>query len=246
MNIALLLAAGNGTRAESRIPKQYHRANRKMMLRFVFDKLVELDRFDCILISAQDAWMPNIVKELADRKTTTPVAFCQQGATVQFSILNALTYYNNLIGIGSDDKVLLIEASRPFVSKQLIASCIDNCVDNTEGVVPVIPTEDAIIIAREIPCNIEKMLNTKRTFIPQMPQCYKVETYYNAHSRLTDREIGKITDPCQLAYATGLNLKLIPGEIGNKKIITYGDLYYFKHVNTPNRGINPPPIEIFQ
>ena len=70
MNYAILLSGGNGSRIDSKIPKQYIRCNGCMMVTRAFSTLAECDNIDGIIVVANRTYtMPSVWNKCVWNKT---------------------------------------------------------------------------------------------------------------------------------------------------------------------------------
>lgn len=127
---AIILAAGNGTRMKSHEPKQFMKLSGKRVVNYSIESLLpEVKRLIVTIPSIDDS--QNLPQ---DEK----IIYTQGGATRTQSIMNALKYVET-------PHVLIHDAARPFVTKDIIQSITSN-LTKFACVYPVMPVVNSIVI----------------------------------------------------------------------------------------------------
>jgi 2-C-methyl-D-erythritol 4-phosphate cytidylyltransferase len=225
MNIAIILSGGIGSRMGRNIPKQYIYIKGKSIIEYSLVKFAEAECIDAIVIAIADEWK-TFVKERLPR-TKKQILFSPAGETRQLSIFNALKVCSGLLKT-NEDMVIVHDAARPLVSKDLIDKCLSNC-QYCDGVLPVIPVKDTIYQSADGK-SISSLLPRKELFAGQAPEAFKFLKYYHLHTSLPNEEIARINGSTEIAYKGGLNIQLIDGEEMNFKITTGEDLSNFETI----------------
>ena len=130
MTTALVLSGGIGKRLISEVPKQYVTVGGKMIVIYTLEALCAHEKIDAVHVVAERAWWEPILTELP--KASKLKGFSLPGENRQLSILNGLRDMKDYMGDG--DIVLIHDAVRPCVSKELIGNTID-AVESGTGVV---------------------------------------------------------------------------------------------------------------
>ena len=125
MNIALILAAGSGTRMGLETPKQFVLVKDKPLLYYsvkIFESYPELDAIVLVTNKENISLVEEIVKEFNFKKVK---AIVEGGETRQDSVYNGL---NKIKEFASEDDVVLIhDAARPLVNHRIIFDNIKAC-----------------------------------------------------------------------------------------------------------------------
>ena len=122
--------------------------------------------------------------------------------------------------------MLVHDAARPMVSRQLLRRCIEACA-GADGAMPVLPMKDTVYYATESLDRVESLLNRDRVFAGQAPEAFLYGKYCDALFALSPEEVEATRGSTEPAIAAGMNICMIPGEEGNYKITTRADLDRF-------------------
>ena len=219
MNVAIILAAGNGTRLSNNIKKQFIKIHDKQLFLFSFDSFCSSNIDKILIVSSKEDI--NYVRSLvsSNEKFLDVIA---GGETRQQSVKNALDY---LKGILADDDVILIhDAARPLIKFPLINEVINKTIEY-DCCSLILPIKDTIISLSNN--NYESTLERDKLASVQTPQGFKFKIIYEAHLKAMH---SSATDDAQLVKNLGLNIHLIKGDEQNFKITTNEDLNYFEYI----------------
>lgn len=219
MNVAIILAAGNGTRLSNNIKKQFIKIHDKQLFLFSFDSFCSSNIDKILIVSSKEDI--NYVRSLvsSNEKFLDVIA---GGETRQQSVKNALDY---LKGILADDDVILIhDAARPLIKFPLINEVINKTIEY-DCCSLILPIKDTIISLSNN--NYESTLERDKLASVQTPQGFKFKIIYEAHQKAIH---SSATDDAQLVKNLGLNIHLIKGDEQNFKITTNEDLNYFEYI----------------
>ena len=219
MNVAIILAAGNGTRLSNNIKKQFIKIHDKQLFLFSFDSFCSSNIDKILIVSSKEDI--NYVRSLvsSNEKFLDVIA---GGKTRQQSVKNALDY---LKGILADDDVILIhDAARPLIKVPLINEVLNKTIQY-DCCSLILPIKDTIISLSNN--NYESTLERDKLASVQTPQGFKFKIIYEAHLKAMH---SSATDDAQLVKSLGLNIHLIKGDEQNFKITTNEDLNYFEYI----------------
>ena len=219
MNVAIILAAGNGTRLSNNIKKQFIKIHDKQLFLFSFDSFCSSNIDKILIVSSKEDI--NYVRSLvsSNEKFLDVIA---GGETRQHSVKNALDY---LKGILADDDVILIhDAARPLIKVPLINEVINKTIEY-DCCSLILPIKDTIISLSNN--NYESTLERDKLASVQTPQGFKFKIIYEAHLKAIH---SSATDDAQLVKKLGFNIHLIKGDEQNFKITTNEDLNYFEYI----------------
>ena len=219
MNVAIILAAGNGTRLSNNIKKQFIKIHDKQLFLFSFDSFCSSNIDKILIVSSKEDI--NYVRSLvsSNEKFLDVIA---GGETRQQSVKNALDY---LKGILADDDVILIhDAARPLIKVPLINEVLNKTIEY-DCCSLILPIKDTIISLSNN--NYESTLERDKLASVQTPQGFKFKIIYEAHLKAIH---SSATDDAQLVKNLGLNIHLIKGDEQNFKITTNEDLNYFEYI----------------
>ena len=227
MNIAIILSGGTGTRMGLSVPKQYIEIAGKPVIEYCLRTLLFHSGIDMVIIGIADEWLEYVKKSLKRVGSPTPVYYSKPGVTRQGSIINALKTAKER-GAKESDIVLIHDAARPLLTKQLVADCIEACKD-VDAVLPVIPVKDTTYLSKDGK-HIDSLLERKTLWNGQAPEAFRFGSYYEANMKLSEEELNRITGSTEVSYRAGLKCVLIPGDTNNFKITTPEDLSNFESI----------------
>ena len=219
MNVAIILAAGNGTRLSNNIKKQFIKVHDKQLFLFSFDSFCSSNIDKILIVSSKEDI--NYVRSLvsSNEKFLDVIA---GGETRQQSVKNALDY---LKGILADDDVILIhDAARPLIKVPLINEVLNKTIEY-DCCSLILPIKDTIISLSNN--NYESTLERDKLASVQTPQGFKFKIIYEAHLKAMH---SSASDDAQLVKKLGFNIHLIKGDEQNFKITTNEDLNYFEYI----------------
>lgn len=210
--VALIVAAGRGTRAGAEIPKQYRRLAGQTMLRracraFLGHPGVSAVR---VVIHADDR---RLYDEAVDGLSLPePVP---GGATRQESGRNGL---EALAGGDEPDIVLIHDAARPLVGPDTIDRVL-GALETGPAAIAAVPVTDTLkrAGADDIAADTVERTGLWRA---QTPQGFHFPAILEAHRAAAGQSL---TDDAAVAEAAGLPVKLVPGHEDNMKITTEAD-----------------------
>ena len=211
----IVVAAGKGTRMGSDLPKQYMSIAGKTILDttlYKFEKSNEIDEIILVVNKEELDFVQSEISEFYDKITHV----IPGGATRTESVFEGIKAVRNDCSV-----VLIHDGVRPFVSYNLISTCVENAYIH-KACIPVVDVVDTI---KEVTENgfVEKTLDRSKLKSVQTPQAFDYETikecYINA---LTENK--SFTDDASIAEYYGYKVKIIEGLPRNIKITTPLDL----------------------
>ena len=224
MNTALILAGGTGTRLGADVPKQYIEVNNRPIIAYCMDTFFDSDSVDAVWIVADASWQEYIHEQVEKQANKQKFyGFSQPGKNRQLSIWNGLNDMQEYAG--EEDLVIIHDAARPCLSKELLASCI-GAADAHDGVLPVLPMKDTVYYSDDGK-KISRLLSRSNVLAGQAPEVFRFGRYMEANRILFPEEIFKINGSTEPAVLAGMDIVTIPGDEKNYKITTQEDLNRF-------------------
>lgn len=226
MNAAIILSGGTGERMRQAngVPKQYIEVHGRSILEYCLRTFAESDSIDGIVVVANELWhnyIEAIFEKLGKRKF---LGFAQPGAARQLSIYSGLKKLEQVCP--DTDRVIVHDAVRPLVSLDLIKRCMDG-LDQAEGVMPVLTVKDTCYQSLDGE-KITSLLPRSQLFAGQAPEAFRFLPYLAAHRALSETELAAVSGSSEMAYKSGVEVRMIPGEERNFKITTPEDLVLFR------------------
>lgn len=231
MNIAIILAGGTGTRLGAKIPKQYIEIDGRPIICHCLSLFAEHEKIHGIQIIADEAWREFIQRKMrlepaSDEYEKKFKGFSKPGSNRQTSILQGLADIEACAD--EDTSVVIHDAVRPFVTKQLVSHCLEALVSH-EGAVPILPVKDTMYYSNDGK-RISSLLDRSCVFAGQAPEAFRFQRYYEANKSLLPNQILEINGSTEPAVIAGMDMALIPGDENNFKITTQEDLERFKSI----------------
>jgi 2-C-methyl-D-erythritol 4-phosphate cytidylyltransferase len=211
--IALIPAAGIGTRLGGDLPKQYLPIGARTMLEHAIDAMLadsRIDRVFVVVASADTQWQSLTVDD--DRVEFLPVG----GASRAESVRNGLIAI--AARVGDDDRVLVHDAARPCLTEQQLARLIDEVGDDDSGGLLAVPLGDTLKRGEDGRVGIT--LERAGLWCAQTPQLFRAASLRAALGGALE----DITDEAGAMERSGHAPRLVVGGAGNLKVTTAEDL----------------------
>ena len=224
MNIGLIIAGGVGARMQQAIPKQFMTVFDKPIIAYTMEKFENHPAIDVIAVVCLEGW-DNILASYAKQYNITKLKHIfPAGKVGQESIKNGIMglaeHYND------DDIVLIHDAIRPNLSKDVISECIAITKQYGNAIVCV-PCQEAMLETNDKICSESSYPrdNLKRT---QTPQGFKLGIIKNAHKKAAELGITNSIASCTLMIEVGEKVYFSTGSEKNIKLTTPEDIEIFK------------------
>ena len=225
MAVALILSGGTGTRMGMDMPKQYIKVGDKPIIGYCLDIFQDITEITSIVIVADPSWHEMLKEYIDENNIHKFMHFAEAGESRQHSILNGLKCIKQC-GVEENEFVIIHDAARPCVSKNIISTCI--CLLNQyDCSMPVISVKDTVYLSND-GMTISELLNRDRLFAGQAPEGCHLGSYLAINEALTDEELRMVRGTSAIAFEKGLTVGLFPGEESNYKITTKEDLEEFR------------------
>ncbi len=223
MNLALIVAAGKGTRMGAEGGKQFLPLMGKPVLAHTLAAFQQASSIDTIIVITAEENFGRCLS-LIDTYSITKAKAANGanrvvigGAERQDSVYNGL---KAVLEFGRADVVVIHDGARPLVTPRLIDEAIMNLVQ-CDGVVVGIPAKDTIKLVND--GFVVETPNRSKTWQVQTPQAFLFEPLLRAHEN-AGAEGFYGTDDSMLMERYGSKIKVIMGLEENIKITTPIDL----------------------
>ncbi len=225
MNVAIITAAGKGTRLKSNISKQFLNIYDKPILAHTISIFEKTSKVDAIYLSVPRDYLKACRQDIVEKYGFGKVKkLVIGGSNRQASVFNAISE------VPADTNIVLIhDGVRPLVTPDEIELTIDKLKkDNKKD-----PKVKGVILAAPAKETIKKIIddNTIETTVPrdivwhaQTPQTFFYKEIMDAHTKAAKEEfIG--TDDSSLIERMGWKVNVVRGRHENIKITTPIDLF---------------------
>ena len=209
----IIVAGGKGLRMGGDIPKQFVPVKGKPVLMRTLEAFYAYDeQMELILVlpvNQQDYWKHLCV----EYGFTVPHRIASGGVTRFHSVKNGLALIE-----GEDGLVGVHDGVRPFVAREVIASCYDAAVEK-EAVIPVTEVVETLRLltgeeeSKTVPRSAYRLVQT--------PQVFTVSLLKQAYEKAYTPDF---TDDASVVEAWGHAVYLVPGNRENIKLTTPFDL----------------------
>ena len=224
MNIALLTAAGSGTRMHQDIPKQFIHVENKPIIIYTLEAFQNHPSIDAIIVVCLEGWA-DVLSAYAKQFNITKLRWIVNGGvTGQDSI------HNGLLKLGEEcnpeDIVLVHDGNRPLITEEMISNSIAACKKYGSSVA-AIPCTEVVFKSDDGSCANDCI---KREYLrrTQTPHVYSLEKLLWAHDEAAKRNITNTAASCSLMYELGEKVYFSAGAERNIKITTTEDIDLFK------------------
>ena len=225
MNIAVILSGGKGLRLGNTTPKQYISVAGKPIITYSLKTFDIHEKIDEIIIVAEAEWQPFIQEWIDCENIEKFKGFANAGSSRQHSILNGMKKAYEL-GAQDNDHVIFHDAARPNVSKKAITDCCDG-LDDADGVMPSLPVKDTVYVSTD-GRTIQSLLNRDSLYAGQAPESFALGKYYSIQKDMSEEALSKVRGSSEIAFRSGLSVRIVDGDEHNYKITTSADLSKFE------------------
>ena len=219
MNIAVILAGGNGSRIGNAIPKQFLKIGSKTILEYsieAFEFNSQIHQIIVVINSDYREFATSIIQKNKYKKIKEIIS---GGKERYESSISAIKICEN-----DDDILLFHDCARPLVSQRIINECISS-MDNYEAVTVAVNTSDTIYISNSKD-KIESIPPRSSLKNAQTPQCFRLHTIRRAYQKGLEDSNFIPTDDCSVVfhYLPDVPIHIVNGENRNIKITYKEDL----------------------
>lgn len=222
--VAIVLAAGRGSRMGQAVPKQFLEIDGKPIICYSLKRMEESFVDEIILVTGESdlTYCENeIVKRYGFRKVSKVVA----GGKERYH-----SVYNGLKAIKQCDYVLIHDGARPFLTEEILKRNLE-AVEEYKACVTGMPVKDTIKIS-DAEGFVDKTPGREFLWQIQTPQTFEyriIKTSYDAmfEQLMSGTSECAVTDDAMVVEQFGgVPVKLVKGDYTNIKITTPEDLFF--------------------
>lgn len=228
MNIALLTAAGSGTRMGQDIPKQFMTIDDCPVIIYTMLPFQEHPEIDAIAVVCLEGWEKSL-RAYANQFGITKLKYVFPGGhSNQDSIHNGLVGLRDA-GFSDEDIVLIQDGVRPLVSEDIITNNIKVCKENGYAITGLKCKEVIMEFKPDsntldyLPIPRERLVRT------QTPHTYKLGIILNIHKKALEQKLDMAAS-CELTAKIGINDQhfVLGNEKNGLKLTNVEDIELFK------------------
>ena len=205
--IALIVAAGTGSRAGGTLPKQYASVAGKPMIAHSHEVMAAHPAIADVKVMIGAGQQALLHAAIGDAQAI------EGGATRRESVrlgLEAIAQDGE--GDRRCDFVLIHDAARPFLSAAVIDRLIA-ALDHSAGAVPVLPVADTLARGTDI---LGETVSRDGLFRVQTPQAFRFAAILDAHRHWPEGE--DATDDAQMLRRRGGDVAMVEGDLMLEKV----------------------------
>lgn len=226
MNIAIIIAGGNGHRMKQEIPKQFLNVYDKPVIIYTLEGFQKHPEVDAIEVVCLEGWH-DVLRAYARQFNIDKLNWIVNGgSTAQESIRNGVFELKNTCK--PDDIVIIHDGIRPMVDSDVLSDLIVKCKEygNAVSSLPyneqIFIADDNISTTRYIPRDTLRRVST--------PQAYRYEKILWAYEKAFSEGIGihNSSYANTLMVDLGERLYFAAGSEKNIKLTTKDDFELFK------------------
>ena len=217
-NTAIVLAAGQGKRMNSKVQKQFLELGGKPLLYYSLKCFQDSGMIrDIILVTGAES-VPFCNEEIVEKYGLTKVTKVIPGGKERYD-----SVYEGLLSCENSDFVLIHDGARPFITEEIIRRGIQG-VEKTGACVIGMPSKDTVKIA-DTQGYVAETPDRSTVWTIQTPQIFEYRLIREAHEKIRCRDMSAITDDAMVVeQETGVKVALVEGSYKNIKITTPEDL----------------------
>ncbi|MGH9801365.1 MAG: 2-C-methyl-D-erythritol 4-phosphate cytidylyltransferase [Blastocatellia bacterium] len=219
MNVAIIPAAGSGSRLGGQIPKQFLEIGGAPILAHTISRFVECDDIAAIAVALPADRLDEFRARNRGARVLKPIYYVNGGTERSDSILNALEAVAEL----KPEIVAVHDAVRPFVTPAQISAVIAKAKEIGAAIL-ALPATDTI---KEVENGlIERTIDRRRIWRAQTPQAFRYELLIEANRQTREAGLPSAltTDDSLLVERLGASVAVVEGSPNNIKITTPEDL----------------------
>jgi 2-C-methyl-D-erythritol 4-phosphate cytidylyltransferase/2-C-methyl-D-erythritol 2,4-cyclodiphosphate synthase len=209
--IALIVAAGRGSRLGGEMPKQYRPLGGRALLRHSVETFLAHPAVDGALVVIHPDDRVHYERAIAGHALPPPV---EGGASRQVSVRRGL----ERLAEAAPDRVLIHDAARPFVDAGTISRTLA-ALDRHAGAIPAVALADSL---KRSECGLVLAhLPRDGLWRAQTPQAFRFAEILAAHRACPDEALA---DDALVAARAGLDVAVVAGNEANFKVTEADDI----------------------
>ncbi len=224
MNIAIITAAGVGTRSGQVVPKQFLNVNDKPIIIYTLECFQRHPEIDAIYVAILKGWEGFMDLYARQFHITKLKGVIRGGATGQESIENVLAAVEK--EYSRDDLVIVHDGSRPYVPEKVITENLRVCRAHGNATA-AIDTKEAMLQTED---KIKSCVSIDREILyrTQTPHSMPLGDMMDLHREAAEKGITGSVATCTLLIECGYTVWFSRGSDLNFKITSAEDLMIFR------------------
>lgn len=224
--VAVVLAAGFGTRFDESNPKQLVSVGGKPIVCWSIEAFENNPRVSDIIVVV-NARVNDMVNALIDENGYGKVRAIVPGGKERVDSTLAALDLLKQAGIPADAKILIHDSVRPFVAQPSIDGCID-ALDRFEAATVAFASTDTVLLTEDLGDRkvVRAVPDRPDTFRAQTPQAFRFDTINKAYELAAADPGFHPTDDTRVVvdYLPDTPVAIVEGSETNLKITTQADM----------------------
>ena len=215
---AIVLAAGQGKRMNSKIQKQFLEIKGRPVLYYSLRCFEDSPLIgDVILVTGEDA-LSYCRSKIVERYGFSKVRDIVPGGKERYD-----SVYAGLLACRSCDYVFIHDGARPFITEDILERGLAG-VQETGACVIGMPSKDTVKIA-DASGFVKETPDRNGVWTIQTPQIFSYALIRKAHESIRKKDMTAVTDDAMvIEQETGVRIRLAEGSYRNIKITTPEDM----------------------
>lgn len=234
MTVALLTAAGSGTRMGQAIPKQFLHVNDKPIIVYTMERFQQNAQVDAIAVVTLPAWAEFIRTYARQFGITKLELVVSGGETGQESIRNGLNAIAEKYQDG-DVVVMIHDGNRPMISDTIISDSL-RVFQEKGNAVAVIPCTEVVFNCQNGK-EATKEIPREELWRTQTPHTFTLQKLLWACEQAQQKGMTGMAAMCQLMARLGETLYFSKGSEKNLKLTTMDDMDIFKSLLNTEKSV---------
>ena len=224
MNIALLTAAGLGSRMRLDVPKQFLHIEGKPVILYTMEAFQRHPQIDAMIVVTLENWKETVSAYARDYGIGKLRWIATGGETGQESIRKGIEELARYCG--KEDVIMVHDGNRPFVSEEIISDSLAT-YKKYGNAVAAMPCVEAIFRSMDGRASNDS-IPREQLFRTQTPHTYELGKLLWAHKEAEKRKIRDTAATCVLMQMLGETIHFSRGSDKNLKLTTQDDLDIFR------------------
>ncbi|MDL2296049.1 2-C-methyl-D-erythritol 4-phosphate cytidylyltransferase [Lachnospiraceae bacterium OttesenSCG-928-E19] len=216
---AIILAAGQGKRMGSDVPKQYLEIQGKPIIFYTLQTFQESEFIDEIILVVGESEVEIVREQIVNKFEFSKVSHIIEGGKERYD-----SVWEGLKVLSEQTKYAFIhDGVRMLVSEDILLRTAEG-VREYGACIAAMPVKDTIKIGDENGF-VQQTLERDQVWQIQTPQAFEVSIIKEAHQKLREQEIEGVTDDSMVVEKVlNIPIKMVEGSYKNIKITTPEDL----------------------
>lgn len=227
MNIALITAAGNGTRIGRDLPKQFIHVDGCPLIIHTLQRFQCHPNIDAIAVVCLNGW-ENILKSYAKQYGIEKIQWIFTGGETGMQSIRNGVYGLRDSGCSPDDIIMVHDGVRPLVSQEIISSNLATCMAYGCAITGIYCQEH--ILVSDDGFSSTSGLSRDKLVRTQTPHTLFLKDLIKLHEKAEELGIKNSVATCSLIEEAnaGITMHIVPGSERNIKITNIEDFEIMK------------------